>query len=154
MKKALALVAVLVMSLAMLAGCASQQSDVHEVATNEFDFAEFGGPVMHVSVDISDGWNVEFGQNATYVYNGNNDGELEPVAFGTYADQEEFDAFVAENQGAQGFEQTNYGVHCVGEGQTDFFVLMNPDKGAYYRVTVTPDADADEVFGRFGVESE
>ena len=154
MKKAAALIATLVLSLAMLAGCASQSSDVHEVATNEFDFSEFGGPTMYVSVDISDGWNVEFGLNATYVYNGANDGELAAVAYGTYAGQTEVDEFIAANQGNEGFEKTDYGVHCVSEAGTDFFVLMNPDMGAYYRLSVVPGVDADEVFGRFGVESE
>ena len=66
------------------------------IAANEFTF---DGHDVTVAVDISCGWSVEFGENATYIYDEPNDGEAEAAAFAVYMTQEEYETAIAEHSG-------------------------------------------------------
>lgn len=80
MKKLLCVSLSIVMTLLLLTGCGSKVS-------NTFDF---DGEKVKVTFDTSGGWDVEFGEMATYVYPAKNDGKTDAAGWGVYMSAEEY----------------------------------------------------------------
>ena len=117
------------------------------VATNQFIFDD--QPVM-VSVDIIGGWNVEFGQNATYIYDGQNDGVREAAGYAVHLTQEEYETLIEENRENESFSEVGAGVIFEESDGTTFFAFV-VGENMNYEIVAAPGIDADEVFNRVSV---
>ena len=148
MKRIVAMIAVLVLVLSVAGGIAL--ADGRSTATNLF---EFDGKYVYVTVDLSDGWSVEYGLNGTYLFDGENDGRNEAAAYGTYVDQEEYDAIVAAYSGYESYAELENGIRFVEEDGNTKYVLT-VDEGLYFMITVVDPDNAEAVFARFEVKPD
>ena len=130
--------------------CASPSETVSHV----FDF---DGNQVQVTVDVREGWDAEFGEMATYVYDRPNDKEdpdkddRDAAAYGVYETQEDYNTFLEEGKTYDNFALTDYGFTYTNDSDmTHFFCALGND--VYFRVMVNPGYDPQEVFERFAVE--
>ena len=79
---------------------APAQSAASSVAQHEFDY---GGAITLVTVDLADGWSIEFGENATYLTNGALDADDSAYTYGVFETQEGYDSFIEEYQSSSAF---------------------------------------------------
>ncbi len=117
------------------------------VATNQFIFDD---QQVMVSVDIIGGWNVEFGQNATYIYDGQNDGVREAAGYAVHLTQEEYETLIEENRENESFSEVGAGVIFEESDGTTFFAFV-VGENMNYEIVAAPGIDADEVFNRVSV---
>jgi len=117
------------------------------VATNQFIFED---QQVMVSVDIIGGWNVEFGQNATYIYDGQNDGVREAAGYAVHLTQEEYETLIEENRENESFSEVGAGVIFTRDDGTTCFAFV-VGENMNYEIVAAPGIDADEVFNRVSV---
>ncbi|MBR0401864.1 MAG: hypothetical protein IJH73_05075, partial [Lachnospiraceae bacterium] len=117
------------------------------IAANEFTF---DGHDVTVAVDISCGWSVEFGENATYIYDEPNDGEAEAAAFAVYMTQEEYETAIAEHSGDESYSEVGAGVMFALDDGTQCYAFV-VGEGVNYEIMVEPGHDADEIYNRVNV---
>jgi hypothetical protein len=130
--------------------CASPDETVSHV----FDF---DGNQVLVTVDVREGWDAEFGEMGTYLYDRPNENEdpdkddRDAAAYGVYETQEDYDTFLDEGKTYDNFALTDYGFTYTNDSDmTHFFCAVG--NGVYFRVMVNPGYDPQEVFERFAVE--
>lgn len=168
MKKAICLSLILMLFTGALAGCAGSTASTADSApaatdapltteapaasapeaAHEFDF---DGSIVRVSVDLSDGWAVEFGEMATYLYNCPVDDAQDAVAYGVYMDQEEYDEYLAQLQNTDTFVQGENGAFTYKAEDTHYYVSKIAD-GTYFEIMVNAADDSEEISKRFDVK--
>ena len=153
MKKLFSLTLVLALSLCLLAGCGGQSEPAAETeapvssAAHEFDF---DGNAVRVEVDLKDGWCVEFGENATYLYDGPMTDDSEAVAYGVYVDPQEYEDIIAEYSSYDSFQEVGGGVMFTESDGMNKYVFVVGDN-TNYMIMVEAGNDADAVYNRFHV---
>ncbi|MBR2716918.1 MAG: S-layer homology domain-containing protein, partial [Oscillospiraceae bacterium] len=112
---------------------------------------DFDGSQVRVTVDVSDGWEAEFGEMATYLYDGPNDDSREAAAYGVYDSQEDYDAVLVDAKAAADFAETDDGFTYTDSADVAHHIT-SLGNGVYFRVMVEPGHDAQAVFDRFSAE--
>lgn len=109
------------------------------------------GNEVKVTVDLTDGWSVEFAHGAVYLYDGKADVNTEACAIGITLDEEAFRDYAADAPNRDNYREFARSFSFTEEnGATDFFFTVGPD--AYFMVSVNPEADGDIVSSRFSIE--
>ena len=149
MKRMTATIAALALTLCVLTGAAGWAEE-KQTAANLF---EFDGHGILVSVDLHDGWSIEFGLNATYLFDGENDGNRDAAAYGVYVSPEEYEEIIDEYSGYDSFREIEGGVAFTEEDGLGKYVFSVCD-GVYYMIMATPGIDAADIYGRFDVSED
>ena len=137
------------MCLVLTFAAASMAAETEPVRQTATAVAELDGEQALVTVDITGGWSVEFSTGAVYLFDGENDGMKEAVAYGYLIDQAEYDENVEEYKDYESFTELENGVtFSEDEGGSNKYLFEIGD-GLYYMVAADPDADADDIFSRF-----
>ena len=105
MKRMTATIAALALTLCVLTGAAGWAEE-KQTAANLF---ECDGHGILVSVDLRDGWSIEFGLNATYLFDGENDGNRDAAAYGVYVSPEEYEEIIDEYSDYDSFREWGIG---------------------------------------------
>ena len=151
MKRILALILALTMLLALAAcggGKGSEGTGQTQTATNTY---RLHGQETVVSVDLSGGWSVEFATGAVYLYDGPNDGERDPVAFGYVITQEEYEEIIAEYSSYDSFSEVGAGVMFdEGEGGCNKFAFA-VGNGLSFLIAAEHGHDENAIYSRFTV---
>ena len=125
---------------------------LEETVSHVFDF---DGNKVRVTVDISGGWDAEFGEKATYLYDrpaaDSDSDDRDAAAFGVYETRQDYDTFLAEAKAYDDFTLTDNGFAYTDSIDVThlFFSVGN---GVYFRIMVEPGNDAQAVFDRFTVK--
>lgn len=136
-----------------LAACGAGQTPEAETAAGEYQTHtfDFQGNIVDVSVDLSGGWDVEFGPEAADLYDGPPDGGRDPVAYGVYESREEYEERLGKADTYTAFADVENGVTFTDSaGVQDYIIDLGDD--VYYLISVRPDQDAREIFDRFIVD--
>ena len=106
-----------------------------------------------VSVDVSDGWSVEFATGAAYLYCGENDGENMAVAHGYVIDRQEYDENVAEYSSYDSFVEVDGGVMFSEQagGSNKYLFAVSDD--VYFMIAANQNFNAEEIYARFDVKA-
>ena len=110
-----------------------------------------GANEVRVTVDLTDGWSVEFAPGAVYLYDGTVDENAEATAIGLTLDQEVFEEYAAlapEKDSYREFARSF--TYTEEDGINYYFFSIGPD--SYFMISVSPDADGDAVSSRISVE--
>lgn len=119
-------------------------ADVKQTATRTY---EVDGTRVVASIDVSDGYSVEFASGAVYLYKGENGPDGQVCAFGYLESQEDYETIIKENEGK--LDEVGGGViyndgynyaYYVGENQY-FMIAVQQESGV----------DPDSVYARFDV---
>ncbi len=117
----------------------------------------YDGLQVRVIVDVSGGWEAEFGEMATYLYDGPDDGEREAAAFGVYETKEEYDTLLAEKDSYEDFAEEDGRLTFTDSAGVKNLVIPFSDyltgaEDMYYRIMVEPGNEAQPIFDRFRFE--
>lgn len=147
----------LVTMIGLFAGCASTDKTVKQTASAKQIVGENGTAVM--TVDLTDGYSVEFASGAAYFYKGEPTDENEVLAFGYVLSKEEYDEEIsyltANNTSGDDFKDLGEGVYSNGsEDSCDFY--FPTEDGLFMKVAVQKAgmAEAKSIFPRFSAENE
>lgn len=132
------------MGLAGAKGFGLPKAGAGPKATNEFIF---DGATVAVTVDLADGWTVDYGENATYVFEGDSD---EAIAYGVYTDKEEYDEIVKEYSSYDTYEEVENGIRFTESDDLCKYVIDLGNDIHYMIMATVPDR-ADEIYARFDV---
>ena len=155
-KAALILGAALVsMGLSMTGFCAETESEFYYPAFEQSASAwlDQDGNEVHVTVDLTDGWSVEFAHGAAYLYDENVTPDLDAAAIALTLDKETFDDYAktaAESDSYREFARSF--AYTDEEGWQNYFYSLGPD--VYFMVSVAPEADGDAVSSRFSITTD
>lgn len=154
MRKFTGIVAALLLALCVLAGCGSGTGgSSKQTATNDVDF---NGTSVIVSIDVSDGWSVEFTAEGTvYLFDGEYSDDAIQIANGFLITQEEYESELASYQDSDdSFSEVGGGF--IAEDGSRYLFYVGGD--VFYKIQVDtydhPDANCDEIFSRFNVHLE
>ena len=114
-------------------------------AAHEFDFDD---SIVRVTVDLSEGWAVEFGKMATYLYDRPVDDAKDYAACGVYMDQETYDQYLSEYQSKETFTKGENGAFTYMAEDTHYFVSKIAD-GTYFSIMVPAADNSEEISQRF-----
>ena len=146
MKKIVALVGVIIMMFAF-AGCGSSGGDAAGPQTATATLDRDSNPIV-LTVDLSDGWSVDFASGAAYLYDGPEGGDVPSVAMAMSLEKDVYEGYIKDAKDQPNYKELENAVsYTEDDGTTDYFTKVG-DK-AYLMVTVVKDADADAVFARF-----
>ena len=143
MKKltALALAVCLVLSLAAC-GMIGKQTASSTIKS--------GTKQIPVKVDLAGNWSVQFADDAVYLYNGEDDGEKEPVGVGRICTKQDYDDAVEAHSGDEDFEESENGVKFTeGEEGNRKYIFAADD--VYFMVEADGSASTEAIFNRFTV---
>lgn len=136
------------MGLAGTRGFGTQKEGDGPKATNEF---VFDGKTVAVTVDLTDGWTVEYGENATYVYDGNTHGDDEAIAYGVYHSKEDYEETVREYSSYDSYEEVENGIRFrESDGLSKYVMDLGND--VYYMIMASEPDQAEEIYARFDVK--
>ena len=138
-----------ILSVFVLWGCGSaSQASAPQTETHTF---ESDGINMVVSVDLSDGYAVEFATGAVYLYSDESKSDDSLCAFGFPLTQEEYDQIIAERDLYESFDEVGGGV-IYADGIADNYAYA-VEGGQFFRIAVQNDSgvDPDSVYERFEV---
>ena len=146
MKKIFGLIIVFFITILLVTGCSNKESSY---AANLFEFEK---DQVVVTVDLKDGWNVEFGINATYLYD-KKDAE-DVVANAVYVSKDEYKEIVDEYKGYDSYKEIDNGITFEESTSTKYIVKVTDD--TYMMVIVRKESkyNAQEVFERFSFKKE
>jgi D-alanyl-D-alanine carboxypeptidase len=112
------------------------------------------GNEVLVTVDLSDGWSVEFAHGAVYLYDGPNDVGKEAAAVGLTIDEEVYNEQLAIAE-TQDDYRADDGITAYTEpaGSKNYFFA--PGENSYFMIAVSENAeeDADAIMSRISVQS-
>ena len=88
-----------------------------------------------VKIDLGYSWSVDFGPLVVYVYDGADDGCVEPLFSGYFVGVDEYERLVSEESESASdyFEQTENMVWCVRSGLNELVFFIGHD--VYYRLS-------------------
>lgn len=131
---------------AALIFCMTAFADVKQSASAYLD--QDGNEVC-VTVDLSDGWSVEFARRAVYLYDGQGE---EPAAVGITLDEEVYNGQVEIGKDQKDYT-TEGGIVAFThpEGSRDYYFAVGEE--TFFLITVSKDYDGDTVMSRFTVEA-
>lgn len=105
---------------------------------------------VNVTVDLSDGWSVDFAPGAVYLYDGPNDEGVEAVAIGLTLDKEVYDDYIKDAKGNEDYyEEDGITFFTDDDGSANY--VFEVSDSSYFMISVDGNEDADEVFNRFDV---
>ena len=137
------------MCLAMTLTAGSMAAEIEPARQTATASFELDGESALVTVDITGGWSIEFATGAVYLFDGENDGMREAVAYGYIMDQAEYDENVEEYKDYDSFTELENGVtFSEGEGGSNKY-LFEIGNGLCFMVAADLDADAEDIFSRF-----
>ena len=142
MKKATCAALAVLLAFFLLAGCGEKTEISHTYA--------FADREMKVTVNVSDGWDVEFSGKSAFVYDNPNKGQRVAVAFGTYNTPDQAAEGISNVRTlADGSLRWDEGVGN-GFGQHCYLVRLSDE--IHYLISVNEGEDAESIFQRFRVE--
>ena len=107
------------------------------------------GNEVCVTVDLSDGWSVDFARDAVYLYDGQSE---EAVAVGLTLDEEVYNGQITVGKDQKDYTtQDGIVAFTHTEGSRDYYFAVG--EKAYFMITVSKDFDGDAVMARFTVEA-
>ncbi|MCR4963512.1 MAG: hypothetical protein K6B40_06520 [Firmicutes bacterium] len=110
------------------------------------------GNSIYVTVDLRDGWSVEFARGAIYLYDGETNGNLEAAAIGVTLDKEVYDEYYNAAVDDESFKEVEGGVfYTESDGTMDY--LSKVGGNAYFLLSVDKSADGDAVYARVQLEA-
>lgn len=110
-----------------------------------------GDNKVGVTIDLSDGWSVEFALGAVYLYNGRIEENSEAVAMGITLDKAVFDEYVAEASEKNEYREYARSIaYADGDGTHRYLYSLSPDVG--FLIAVSPEVDGDDTASRFSIE--
>ena len=128
----------------ILTGCNNKTSK----AANLF---KFNDKEVLVTLDLKDGWYVEFGENGTYLYDQVPNKKTKAVAYGVYVSKDEYNSELDGYKKAKGFKEIKNGIFFKEDSLSKFIINVGDD--IYYEVIVEKNKyDANDVFKRFKVK--
>ena len=107
MKKAICIgAAVLAMSFPLTTFCAETESDfIPTFEQTASAWLDQGENEVKVTVDLTDGWSVEFAKGAAYLYDGTADENAEAAAIGLTLDEEVFTEYMEAAQNSDSYRE-------------------------------------------------
>ena len=153
MKKFITMMLVSILTFSLV-GCGTAQITIDDAKTPYATApVSFAGEDMIVTVDLSDGYSVEFSSNAVYLFNGEVDdhGEQVVVGYGWFIDQEEYDSWLTSSKDLKSFEEIQNGFKIVAEDGATRYLYSVTDT-IYYMILVNAGFDAGRTFNRFNPE--
>ena len=106
---------------------------------------------IEVTVDLSDGWSVEFAPGAVYLYEGRISEDSELSALGVTLDEEIFNEYLEFALDQDSYKEYAHCFSYVDEfGYTSYFYKIETD--AYFMITVFPEEDPLEISARFSMK--
>ena len=145
---ALALAAIMAFS-----GCglfSKKETAVKEYASATLDGDD--GKKVKVTVDISDGWFVEFASGAAYLYDGGKTADQEAEAMGLTLSMDVYEDYVNNYRDQPDYKVEDGVCSFTLEGDGSRYFAFDVGNGVGFLVTVSPENDADAAFARFKVE--
>ena len=113
---------------------------------HEFDF---DGTTVSVTVAPADDWTVEYGINATYVFD--SDYPDEAIAYGVYVSKEEYEDIVSQSGSYETWEEVENGVRFK-ESDTLSKYVMDLGNDIHYMIMINVPDLTDEICSRFDVK--
>ena len=152
MKKAFAFILAAALTFGTAAAASADYAFVN--VQNASAYLEQDGHEVRLTVDLSDGWSVEFAHAAAYLYDGPNDGVKEAIAMGLTLEKQVYDEYLLNAEEMPGFRSDDgITTYLEEDGTQDYFFEVDGDSGAYFMVSVVPSADGDLIMSRFAVQS-
>ena len=149
MKKAIAmfLVAGMLFALSLstgAAGLAEEGNAGRQAATGWLDQE---GNEIHVTVELTGGWSVEFAHGAVYLFDGDYSEDSQAVAVGMTLEREVFEEYCAEAAASETFREID-GAQCYTQedGTTAYLTRVGDD--ACFMLCVNEGVEGDAVFAR------
>lgn len=152
MKNKIWIAVVLALTMSLIAGCSSTDKVVKQIASAKQIVDDDQSAMM--TVDLTDGYSVEFASGAAYFYKGEPSDENEAIAFAYVISKKEYDneiAYLTENKESKD-ELKNLGEGAYsygGESSREYF--FPSEDGFYMKVAIEKAAldDADSIYLRF-----
>ena len=94
MKKAFAFILAAALTFGTAAAASADYAFVN--VQNASAYLEQDGHEVRLTVDLSDGWSVEFAHAAAYLYDGPNDGVKEAIAMGLTLEKQVYDEYLSK----------------------------------------------------------
>ena len=108
------------------------------------------GNEVEVTVDLTDGWSVEFARGAVYLTAGKASEDTDVAAIGLTLDEDVFTEYMAEALASDTYREFAHSFMYVDENNySNYFYKVGTD--GYFMISVSPDADGDAVSSRFSV---
>ena len=108
---------------------------------------------VHVTVDLTDGWSVEFAHGAAYLYDAPVTPDLDAAAIALTLDEDTFKEYSETAVESDSYmEYARSFSYTDEEGWQNYFYSLGPD--AYFMISVAPDADGDAVSSRFSITTD
>ena len=147
MKKTICITVSVIMALLLFTACAGKKT---ESRTLDFD-----GEKVKVTVDLSGGWEAEWGDYVCYLYPGKNDGKTEAAGWGVYMSAEEFDvrqeeitgSFAEEYKNVQTLNDGSLKCESVSEEYPTAYYYKKISDNTYLQI-VSQSVPGDEIFNR------
>ena len=144
MRKFICFSLMLLLSIFILTGCSKSNSG----AANLFSF---NNKEVLVTLDLKDGWFVEFGINGTYLYDQVPNNDTKAVAYGVYVSKEDYNQLLDEYKKAKGYKEIENGIFFKEEPLSKYIIKISDD--IYYEIIVEDNNyNANDVFKRFDVK--
>ena len=126
-------------------GCTTKKSG----AANLFNF---NNKEVLVTLDLKDGWYVEFGENGTYLYDQIPDNKTDAVAYGVYVSKEDYENDLDGYKKSKGYKEIENGIYFEEDTLSKYIISI--DDNIYYEIIIHKNANynPDKVFKRFKVE--
>lgn len=147
----------LVTMISLFAGCASAGKGVKQTASAKQTVGENGTAVM--TVDLTDGYSVEFASGAAYFYKGEASDENEVAAYAYVISKEEYDEEIAyltaDRSSGKDFKDLGDGVFSDNEEESCVYFFPTED-GLFMKVAVQKAGmnEAKSIFPRFSAHNE
>lgn len=147
----------LVTMISLFAGCASAGKAVKQTASAKQTVGENGTAVM--TVDLTDGYSVEFASGAAYFYKGEASDENDVAAFGYVISKEEYDeeiAYLTANKSSENdFKNLGDGVYSNSDEDGCVYFFPTED-GLFMKVAVQKAGmgEAKSIYPRFSAHNE
>ena len=151
MKKGIAISAIAAMTLGLTTTAFADGA--FEGCQTASAYLDQGGNEVAVTVDLSDGWTVDFAPSAVYLYDGPNNDDTDAVAIGLTLEEDVYNGYIADAE-----NQTDYRMddgitsYIEEDGSYDYFFEVGDDSKAYFMISVNKDAEGDAVMSRIAVE--
>ena len=155
MKKLFVILFAAVLALGAFAGCSSKSepeaSQEPESATETIEHHfDYEGIVCDATVDVSGGWDADFGNAAIYLFNEKKTDDSEAVAHAYVIDREEYDLQVADLK--EYYDVDEVGGAFIGkdeDGNVRYLTFVNDE--VYLLIQIDHSVDYNEVISRINV---
>ena len=146
MKRFISFSFIIIAFIFILTGCNNDKKSPKAANLFNFDDKE-----VLVTLDLKDGWFVEFGVNGTYLYDRVPNKKTNAIAYGVYVSKDEYNSELVEYKKAKGFKKTKNGIFFKEDSLSKYIINVGDD--IYYEVIVEKNNyNPDDVFKRFSIK--